>query len=124
MEKINETIATIQANAPVCHYIYDVDALAAHVQACVQSLPENCEMYYAMKANSEAPILSAMSQYVAGFEVASQGEIEKAQAHVASNHIIFGGPGKQMLNYVMPSNLVCVGFMLRVSMNSNDLMPY
>ena len=47
MEKINETIATIQANAPVCHYIYDVDALAAHVQACVQSLPENCEMYYA-----------------------------------------------------------------------------
>ncbi|MBA8764327.1 type III PLP-dependent enzyme [Staphylococcus coagulans] len=94
MEKINETIATIQVDAPVCHYIYDMDALATHVQDCVQSLPENCEMYYAMKANSEVPILSAMSQYVAGFEVASQGEVEKAQAHVASNHIIFGGPGK------------------------------
>ncbi|MCO6062553.1 type III PLP-dependent enzyme, partial [Pseudomonas sp. MOB-449] len=49
---------------------------------------------YAMKANSERKILDTISQYVEGFEVASQGEIAKGLAFKPANHIIFGGPGK------------------------------
>lgn len=96
MTQIFDKIKEIkQSGAPVCHYIYDLNALRQHVHKIVSSLPENCEMYYAMKANSEDDILATMSESVAGFEVASQGEIQKGLAHKKANRIIFGGPGKK-----------------------------
>ncbi|MGO1420157.1 MAG: type III PLP-dependent enzyme [Staphylococcus equorum] len=95
MTQIFDKIKEIkQSGTPVCHYIYDLNALRKHVHKIVSSLPENCEMYYAMKANSENDILATMSESVAGFEVASQGEIQKGLAHKKTNRIIFGGPGK------------------------------
>lgn len=95
MTQIFDKIKEIkQSGTPVCHYIYDLNALRQHVHKIVSSLPENCEMYYAMKANSENDILATMSESVAGFEVASQGEIQKGLAHKKTNRIIFGGPGK------------------------------
>lgn len=95
MPQIFDKIKEIkQTGAPVCHYIYDLNALRQHMHKIVSSLPENCEMYYAMKANSEDDILATMSESVAGFEVASQGEIQKGLAHKKANRIIFGGPGK------------------------------
>lgn len=82
MTQIFDKIKEIkQSGAPVCHYIYDLNALRQHVHKIVSSLPENCEMYYAMKANSEDDILATMSESVAGFEVASQGEIQKGLAY-------------------------------------------
>ena len=59
---------------PVCHYLV---GLEHHLQHITSSLPSNCQMYYAMKRNSERTILDTISQYVEGFEVASQGEIAK-----------------------------------------------
>ena len=46
---------------PVCAYIYDLPALTQHVQQVVASLPPRCEMYYAIKANSDLPILQTMA---------------------------------------------------------------
>lgn len=95
MTQVSDKIKEIkQSGTPVCHYIYDLNALEQHVQQVVASLPENCEMYYAMKANSEDKILETLSQSVAGFEVASQGEIAKGLKHKNADRIIFGGPGK------------------------------
>ena len=95
MPQIFDKIKEIkQTGAPVCHYIYDLNALRQHMHKIVSSLPENCEMYYAMKANSEDGILATMSESVAGFEVASQGEIQKGLAHKKSEPYYFWWPRK------------------------------
>lgn len=95
MTRLHDTIAHLKTNGTtMCHFIYDLPALHKHVQAITASLPANCDMYYAMKANSETSILAALSEDVTGFEVASQGEVAKGLAHKSAQHIIFGGPGK------------------------------
>jgi 2-[(L-alanin-3-ylcarbamoyl)methyl]-2-hydroxybutanedioate decarboxylase len=96
MKKVIEAIRLIQEekDEPICSYIYDLDHLKKHVEFIIRKLPQNCHMYYAMKANSEERILSTVHPYVKGFEVASIGEVKKARAVNASVPVIFGGPGK------------------------------
>ena len=95
MTYIHDEVKRIKAEGtPMCHFLYDLDALKKHVTYVTQSLPDNCEMYYAMKANSEYRILETLADVVAGFEVASHGEIKKALAHKSAQRVIFGGPGK------------------------------
>lgn len=79
---------------PVCCYAYELDDLAAHVRQVVDALPARCRMFYAMKANSAAPVLRTLAPLVAGFEVASGGEIAKARAVDPAIPVIFGGPAK------------------------------
>src|SRR5688500_13611023 len=79
---------------PVCAYVYDLDGLRAHAAAAVAALPERCELYYALKANSERPIIDALAGTVAGFEVGSAGEIDLVRAAAPGAPIVFGGPGK------------------------------
>jgi len=79
---------------PVCLYGYDLDALSAHVEQVGARLPARCRMFYAMKANSAAPLLRTLAPVVAGFEVASGGEVAKARAVDPDIPVIFGGPAK------------------------------
>lgn len=78
----------------ICAYYYDLNILRTHLTQVMSSLPPTCQMFYAMKANSDPQILKVVSEYVHGFEVASLGEINKARAISADIPIIFGGPGK------------------------------
>jgi 2-[(L-alanin-3-ylcarbamoyl)methyl]-2-hydroxybutanedioate decarboxylase len=79
---------------PVCLFAYDLEGLRRHVTHVVATLPGRCRMYYAMKANSAAPVLRTLAPIVAGFEVASGGEIAKVRAVDPSAPILFGGPAK------------------------------
>ena len=79
---------------PVCLFAYDLDGLRRHVTEVVAALPPRCRMYYAMKANSAAPVLETLAPIVAGFEVASGGEIAKVRAVAPAAPILFGGPAK------------------------------
>ncbi len=79
---------------PVCAFVYDLEALREHVSRTVASLPPGCRLFYAIKANSERPILEAMAPFVDGFEVASLGEILRVRAVAPEAPILFGGPGK------------------------------
>lgn len=79
---------------PVCAFVYDLEALRGHVSRTVGSLPSGCRLFYAIKANSERPILEAMAPLVDGFEVASLGEIRKVRTVAPEAPILFGGPGK------------------------------
>jgi diaminopimelate decarboxylase len=96
MKKVIEVIQCLkeEKDEPVCSYIYDLDHLKKHVEFVTRTLPENCRMYYAMKANSEKQILKTVYPYIEGFEVASIGEVRKARAVSTSVPVIFGGPGK------------------------------
>lgn len=79
---------------PVCLYAYDLDALARHVERVVAALPPRCRMFYAMKANSAGEVLAALAPLVAGFEVASGGELARARAVDPGIPVLFGGPAK------------------------------
>src|SRR5882762_1553582 len=83
-----------ESEAPVCAYVYDLDGLRAHAAAAIAALPEGCELFYAVKANSERLIIEALAGVVAGFEVGSAGEIEQVRAVAPDAPIVFGGPGK------------------------------
>lgn len=79
---------------PVCLYAYDLDLLGRHVENVVAAIPGRLKMFYAMKANSAEPVLRTVAPLVAGFEVASGGEVARARAIDAHVPMIFGGPAK------------------------------
>ena len=75
----------MHSNTPLCAYIYDLEALTEHVTSMMSVLPNNCELYYASKANPEEKILSTLAPLVDGFEAASGGELawlNENQPHV------------------------------------------
>jgi diaminopimelate decarboxylase len=79
---------------PVCAYLYDLAHLRQRVDTLRQALPPQCSLFYAIKANSDAPILQALLHRADGFEVASLGEVQRVRAVDDSVPIVFGGPGK------------------------------
>jgi diaminopimelate decarboxylase len=95
-ERIEAAITQQRAVSPepVCAYIYDLQALREHVQWMKQQLPEGCELYYAAKANAEAPVLRTLAPWVDGFEAASGGELRWLHEQQPGRPLLFGGPGK------------------------------
>ncbi|MEW5790980.1 MAG: type III PLP-dependent enzyme [Pseudomonadota bacterium] len=91
-------LAAQQAQAascePFCAYIYDLEALRRHAQGLLTTLPANCELFYAIKANSDLPILQILVPLVHGFEVASGGELDWVRGQFPTIPVVFGGPGK------------------------------
>jgi len=81
---------------PLCRYVYDLDGIAARATMITADLPDRFCMYYAMKANSAAPILATLAPRLAGFEVASGGEITKVRDVSRNASIVFGGPAKTL----------------------------
>lgn len=86
--------ALAEAREPLCAYVYDLQALRAHAQRTVSALPGQCELFYAIKANSELPVLRALAPLVHGFEVSSGGELAWVREHFPHTPVIFSGPGK------------------------------
>ncbi|MDI3273231.1 type III PLP-dependent enzyme [Pseudomonas sp. AL03] len=86
--------ARTQHEDPLALFIYDLDALKQHVTQVMAALPEGVELYYAIKANSEPQIVSAVAPLVHGFEISSGGEIDRLQACPTRKPFIFSGPGK------------------------------
>ena len=79
---------------PVCAYYYDLDFLSGHTQAIIDALPDGVRFYYAIKANSDLPVLTTLAPHVYGFEAASLGEVRKSREAAPASPIAFGGPGK------------------------------
>ncbi len=79
---------------PACAYLYDLVHLRQRAERLRRSLPAQCSLFYAIKANSDAPVLRALRQHTDGFEAASLGEIEQVRAVDKAAPIAFGGPGK------------------------------
>jgi len=79
---------------PICAYVYDLDALAKHVGRLRRRLPAMCQLFYAVKANAEWPIVRTLAGHVDGFEVSSGGELDWIRSHFPDVPIAFGGPGK------------------------------
>ncbi|WP_433894841.1 type III PLP-dependent enzyme [Streptomyces sp. CA-111067] len=95
-DAVSEKAARLAEGGDLPAYVYDLDALRSHasgVQTAL-SLPDAPEIFYAAKANPDAPILRALAPYVAGIEVASGGELEHVRSILPTTRLAFGGPGK------------------------------
>ena len=79
---------------PVCAYVYDLASLGAHASWMKACLPDGYELYYAAKANAEAPVLQTLAPRVDGFEAASGGELRWLHEQQPGCPLLFGGPGK------------------------------
>lgn len=82
------------AGEPLCAYIYDLEALRRHATSLMATLPPGIELFYAIKANSELPILQTLAPLVDGFEISSGGELDWARQHFSAIPLAFSGPGK------------------------------
>ncbi|TNF68922.1 MAG: type III PLP-dependent enzyme [Gammaproteobacteria bacterium] len=96
MKKIIQAIKQLKITTeqPLCAYLYDLEALYQHTKSITDQLPRQCEMFYAVKANSDKKLLSTLNKTCHGFEVASLGELKSIKAQFPQANIIFGGPGK------------------------------
>ncbi|WP_051303602.1 type III PLP-dependent enzyme [Psychromonas aquimarina] len=97
-DRISKTIDFLKSEGapqtPLCAYIYDLASLTQRAAEMMSALPENCELYYASKANPEAQVLAALAPLVDGFEAASGGELAWLNECQPQVPLIFGGPGK------------------------------
>ncbi|MFJ3789967.1 type III PLP-dependent enzyme [Kitasatospora sp. NPDC090091] len=75
-------------------FVHDLAVLRAHAAAVRAALPERVELYYAAKANPDAPVLAALRSAVDGYEVSSGGELAHVRQSVPDAPLAFGGPGK------------------------------
>ena len=79
---------------PLCAYLYDLNALAQHAANLRADLPKHCDLFYAIKANSDLPLLNTLAPLLDGFEASSGGEIAWIRRHFSQLPLIFSGPGK------------------------------
>jgi len=82
------------ADDPIAAYVHDLDALRDRVRWVRSHLPEGVELYYAIKANSEAAILNTVAPWVDGFDLSSGGEVRKVMQHDLDKPFVLSGPGK------------------------------
>lgn len=82
------------SSEPMAAFFYDLPALAAHGRAMREALPPGVELYYAIKANSEAAIIDTLAPVVDGLELSSGGEIARACSCSTPRPWVLSGPGK------------------------------
>jgi len=76
-------------------YLYFEELIRANLTGLKKVFPEQFEIFYAMKANPYADIVSLLGRLGCGFDVASAGELEIAIREGGDkNKISFAGPGK------------------------------
>ena len=96
LTEVFDSIRAAQARSdePLCAYVYDLEGLRRHAAGVAGSLPARCQLFYAIKANSELPVLQTLAPLVHGFEVSSGGEVAWVREHFPDIPLIFSGPGK------------------------------
>ncbi|KMO14229.1 type III PLP-dependent enzyme [Methylobacterium platani] len=91
-----ETVAAVtRADRPVCAFLHDLDGLRRQARALTAPLPPGTAFFYAVKANSDPRVLRALAPVVAGFEVASAGEVLRVREAAGPDiRIVMGGPAR------------------------------
>ena len=90
-------------------YIYSEEIIRKKHQALRKALPDNLQIYYAVKANPHQQIISLLAGLYHGFDVASAGEAKRViDAGINPEKISFAGPGKtpSELHYAVEHGIV------------------
>ncbi|EGQ3776044.1 decarboxylase [Staphylococcus pseudintermedius] len=76
-------------------YIYNIETINSNYKYLKDSLPEDSDIYYSLKANSNDVIVKSIIQMGAGAEVSSLNELNIAINNGTDpNNILYTGPGK------------------------------
>ena len=92
-------------------YLYDIGEIVNHAKKLQNSIFDNAEMFYSMKANPAKEIIRLLVDIGYGVEVASMGEMKIAlEAGVKPINVIFTGPGKEKeeLEYAIEKDIYCI----------------
>ncbi|TRL36420.1 type III PLP-dependent enzyme [Methylosinus sporium] len=90
----------VSPDRPVSAFIHDLDALDRHARRLASAQPPGVDLFYAIKANNDAAVLRTLAPIVAGFEVASVGEIRKVREAIGVDaRIIMGGPARTAADF-------------------------
>jgi len=92
LRELAERLAREPGGLPA--YVYDLDALGAHLAAIRAAVGDRVEVCYAIKANPDPALLRVITRYADGLEVSSAGELAHATAVAPGARLSFGGPGK------------------------------
>ena len=91
-------------------YCYDLGILHRTINACKSALPDNFHVHFALKANTEDKILSALSANGFGADCVSGYEVKHALENgFKPKDIVFAGVGKSdaEIQYALDSNIDC-----------------
>ena len=76
-------------------YVYDATLIRTRHAQLAASLPPECDVFYAVKANPSLGLLALLRSLGTGAEVASRGELLAARrAGFEPRRILWAGPGK------------------------------
>lgn len=92
--KIKEVVDSAGGRTPI--FVYDSGLIRERVAMLRDVLPERLKLHYAVKANPMPKVLELLAQLVDGFDVASQGELQRVlRFPINPTDVSFAGPGKR-----------------------------
>jgi len=92
-------------------YIYDFDKIECQFSRLQEFLPDNIQVHYTLKANSNLAICNHLSQLGVSADISSIGELVAAiKAGFSPEQIIFTGPGKsdRELSFALKQNIALI----------------
>jgi diaminopimelate decarboxylase len=99
------------ATRPTPFYLYDLTLLRRTLQAAKQAAEaRNIQVHYALKANTNAPVLQLIQEHGFGADCVSGNEVQRAlDAGFAPDHVVFAGVGKSdaEINRALAADIWC-----------------
>lgn len=99
------------AQQPTPFYFYDLALLDQTLAALTAAArPGNFQVHYALKANSNLPVLQRIRAAGLGADCVSGGEVQRAlEAGFAPDHVVFAGVGKSDadINLALAADIFC-----------------
>ncbi|WP_299988606.1 diaminopimelate decarboxylase [uncultured Pontibacter sp.] len=107
---LNLSVQELQQHATP-FYVYDLNLLRQTLQQASQEAAKyNFQVHYAMKANTNSPILNEMRAVGFGADCVSGNEVKCAiENGFSADHVVFAGVGKSdaEINYALDQNIFC-----------------
>ncbi|EJF09246.1 MULTISPECIES: diaminopimelate decarboxylase [Pontibacter] len=107
---LNLSVQELQQHATP-FYVYDLNLLRQTLQQASQEAAKyNFQVHYAMKANTNSPILNEMRAVGFGADCVSGNEVKCAiENGFPADHVVFAGVGKSdaEINYALDQNIFC-----------------
>lgn len=118
-----KNLSSICENVGTPFYAYNCDNIRKRFMELKNSLPDNANLCYSVKANPSFAICQIMSQFTSKVETSSLGEIQCAiKAGFKSENIILSGPGKtsESLTFAIIEGIyICVESVEEIYLISN-----
>ncbi len=90
-----KSVVSLSTSITTPFYAYSRSIVEDRVAELRKSLPEELGLHYAVKANPNTELIGVLRSLVDGFDIASQGELQRLVAsNVALLDVSFAGPGK------------------------------